>query len=121
MTESGGSLIPEGPPQPRGENADAGAARFAELHAEIQKLADFVRDLTQRSERRYNERRMEPLDIRFKDMGRDTWFEEHERRREEYERRREEHDARYEEMRRDIERRLDALERRRKDESGNQQ
>lgn len=110
MPDSNASLGPEGSAQRSWSHDD--------LRAEIQKLADFVRDLRRRDEDRQDQTekdrqdlrqlfaRWEQEDARRKETGRDAQAED-------YNRRMKEQDARIEENLRDIRRRLDELERRR--------
>lgn len=110
MPDSNASLGPEGSAQRSWSHDD--------LRALIQEVADIVRDLKQRAENQHEQAeqerqnlrqffaRWEQEDTRGKDTGHDAEIEESKRRMKE-------HDARIDEAMRDIERRLDELERRR--------
>lgn len=107
MSDPNGFLRPEGPGNvPRDDD---------DLRAQIQALADFIRNLKQQADRvlGQSERDRAEEDRRSLRETSAQWEEASvrwEKEKEEYDRRWKESQARWEEMQRDIERRLDALE-----------
>ena len=114
MHDSNGSLMPEGPARVPKDSKN--------LHAELEALAEFIRDLKQhadrslgplesgRSERDQTERNRAEEDRQSMREAFDRWKKSNE-----------EYDRRWDEMQRDIQRRLKALEGRSSDGSGKEE
>jgi len=121
MAESNGSLTPQRPDEPRGDQTGGRGDEFAELRAKIQAVAGFIRDLAERQARSDEEWRRRKEESRERGGDSDAGLEPEEYRRrmaeydaryEEHQRRMKEQDAQIDELMRDNRRRIDELERR---------